>query len=86
MNINYKSFSSFDIVHIGKLIQEELKRQERTPAWLARKIHCERTNIYYIFSLQSINTEMLRQICRALGRDFFAEYSAELSDDERQNS
>lgn len=63
---------------IGQLIEEELRRQERTPAWLARKIHCERTNIYYIFSLSSINTEVLRQISIALQRDFFKEYSEEL--------
>ncbi len=64
---------------IGQLIEEELRRQERTPAWLARKIHCERTNIYYIFSLSSINTEVLRQISIALQRDFFKEYSEELN-------
>lgn len=63
---------------IGQLIEEELRRQERTPAWFARKIHCERTNIYYIFSLSSINTEVLRQISIALQRDFFKEYSEEL--------
>lgn len=70
---------------IGKLIEEELKRQERTPTWLARKINCERSNIYYIFSLQSINTEVLRQICIALGRDFFKEYSADLYNNEPDN-
>lgn len=65
---------------IGQLIEEELRRQERTPTWLARKINCERSNIYYIFTLRSINTELLRQISRALGRDFFKEYSDDLSD------
>lgn len=68
------------MVHIGKIIQEELRRQERTPAWLARKINCERTNIYYIFSRSSINTELLLLISRALNYDFFRFYSAELSD------
>lgn len=62
-------------MHIGKLIQEELLRQERTPAWLARKINCERTNIYYIFSQKSINTDLLRRISSALHRDFFHDYS-----------
>lgn len=66
------------MVDIGRLIKEELMRQERTPAWLARKINCERTNIYYIFSLRSINTDLLRQISVALGKDFFKEYSADL--------
>lgn len=64
--------------HIGKIIKEELERQERTPAWLARKIHCERPNVYYIFSQQSINTDMLMLISRALNYDFFKLYTEEL--------
>ncbi|NBJ08184.1 XRE family transcriptional regulator [Duncaniella freteri] len=59
------------MVHIGQLIHQELLRQERTPAWLARKINCQRPNIYYIFSQPSINTELLERISRALGVDFF---------------
>jgi len=66
------------MLYIGQLIKEELKRQERTPAWLARKINCERSNIYYIFTLRSINTDLLRQISLALGKDFFKHYSDDL--------
>lgn len=65
------------MLHIGNLITEELERQERTPAWLARKINCERPNVYYIFRQQSINTDMLMQISRALNVDFFKYYSDE---------
>lgn len=65
--------------HIGELIKKELERQERTPTWLARKINCERPNVYYIFRQQSINTEMLMQISRALNVDFFRFYSDEYS-------
>ena len=71
---------------IGQLIEEELRRQERTPTWLARKINCERSNIYYIFTLRSINTELLRQISLALGRDFFREYSADLDRAEAEDA
>lgn len=70
------------MVHIGKLIQEELNRQERTPTWLARKINCERTNIYYIFKQSSINTDLLERISTALGVDFFKYYSEKLGNDE----
>ncbi len=63
--------------HIGKLIKEELERQERTPTWLARKINCERPNVYYIFRQQSINTDLLMQISRALNFDFFSMFSEE---------
>ncbi len=64
------------MIHIGNEIREEMVRQERTPAWLARKINCERPNVYYIFSQPSINTEMLMRISLALNRDFFALYTA----------
>lgn len=63
------------MIHIGRLIEQELRRQERTPTWLARKINCERPNVYYIFSQPSINTEMLVRISRALRTDFFRAYS-----------
>lgn len=68
------------MINIGQIIQEELRRQERTPTWLARKINCQRSNVYYIFSQQSINTDLLRRISIALGRDFFNEYSQEIKD------
>lgn len=59
------------MIHIGKLIQEELKRQERNPTWLAKKINCERSNVYYIFKQKSINTDLLERISIALGVNFF---------------
>ena len=67
------------MIHIGRLIEQELRRQERTPTWLARKINCDRTNVYYIFSQTSINTEMLVRISRALRTDFFKHYSSMLT-------
>lgn len=66
------------MIHIGQIIQDELRRQERTPTWLARKINCKRSNVYYIFSQQSINTDLLRRISVALDRDFFNEYSQDI--------
>ena len=59
--------------HIGQLIKAELERQERTPAWLARKINCDRTNIHKIFHRESIDTSLLERISRALGHNFFAD-------------
>lgn len=53
-------------------------RQERTPTWLARKINCERSSVYYIFSQQSINTDTLMKISKALKCDFFSMYSERL--------
>ena len=70
--------SAHCMIHIGNEIREEMLRQERTPAWLARKINCERPNVYYIFSQSSINTDMLLRISLALNRDFFALYTASI--------
>lgn len=67
------------MIHIGQLIKQELDRQERTPTWLARKINCERPNVYYIFSQQSINTDLLLRISRALNHDFFHYYTSALT-------
>ena len=36
--------------HIGQVIKQELERQERTVVWLARKLSCDRSNIYRILS------------------------------------
>ncbi|MCM1037602.1 MAG: XRE family transcriptional regulator [Bacteroides sp.] len=73
------------MIHIGQIIRREMLRQERTPAWLARKICCERTNVYYIFSQPSIDTERLRRISVALGRDFFSLYSEAVCEDVSRN-
>lgn len=59
------------MIHIGKAIHEELIRQERNPTWLAKKINCERSNVYYIFKQRSINTDLLERISIALGVNFF---------------
>ena len=67
------------MVHIGKLIKLELEAQERTPSWLARKISCERPNVYNIFERKSLDTSLLVQISKALDKDFFAILSQELN-------
>lgn len=68
------------MLHIGKLIEEEMRRQERSPSWLAKKINCERSNVYYIFKQDSINTDLLLRISRALKCDFFIYYSNEIDE------
>lgn len=47
------------MIHIGQLIEAELIRQERTISWFAKKLCCDRTNVYSIFKRQSIDTELL---------------------------
>lgn len=68
------------MIHIGKLIETELRRQERSVTWFARKLYCERTNVYHIFQRQSIDTEMLLRISRVLEHDFFLYYRQEINE------
>ncbi len=65
----------YEPIHIGKLIEEELRRQERTVTWLSRKIHCDRRNVYDIFSRTCIDTDLLMRLSIALNRDFFSHFS-----------
>ncbi|MEL5892382.1 XRE family transcriptional regulator [Bacteroides sp. GD17] len=60
---------------IGILIKEELERQERSISWFARKLSCDRSNVYRLFQKESIDTNLLARISILLGRDFFADLS-----------
>jgi len=62
------------MVHIGKLIELELRRQERSVTWFAQKLHCDRTNVYKIFKKQSVDTQLLAQIGAILNHNFFKYY------------
>ncbi len=66
------------MLHLGHLIQLELARQERTPAWLARKICCDRTNVHKIFKRESLDTALLARIGQALGHNFFEDLAEDL--------
>ncbi len=63
---------------IGRLIQEELKMQERSVSWFARKLYCDRSNAYRLFQKESIDTDLLMRISVLLNRDFFSELSVEV--------
>ena len=66
------------MIHIGNLIETELRRQERSVSWFARKLCCERTNVYSIFKRQSIDTDLLLRISQILHHDFFSIYKEEI--------
>ena len=71
------AYTTFIMIHIGELIRKRMLEIERTPSWLARKINCDRTNIYKIFQRPSIDTALLSRISKALDHDFFADLSDE---------
>lgn len=66
------------MVYIGEIIRQELLRQERSVSWFARKLYCDRTNVYKIFRKQSLDTELLLRISLILHHDFFQYYSSSL--------
>ena len=52
-----------------------MQKQGRTPSWLARKIYCDRTNIHKIYKKDSIDTQLLFNISKALNHNFFEDLS-----------
>ncbi len=63
---------------IGILIKEELEKQERSVSWFARKLSCDRSNVYRLFQKESIDTHLLARISLILNRDFFSDLSADM--------
>ena len=70
----------FNMVHIGKLIEEELHKQERSVTWFAKKLCYERTNVYSIFKRESIDTALLVRISQILHHNFFIYYNEEITE------
>ena len=68
---------------IGILIKEELEKQERSITWFARKLSCDRSNIYRLFQKESIDTNLLVRISILLGKDFFSDLSDYVKDKEQ---
>lgn len=67
--------------NIGKEIQKELNRQERSVRWLANKIDdCDPSNLRKQLTLQHIRPELLYDISAALKKDFFIFYTKQLSE------
>ena len=62
-------------MHIGKLIREQVEKQDKSVVWLAEQLACSRTNIYKIYERPSIDTGLLLRISLVLNYNFFALYS-----------
>jgi hypothetical protein len=59
----------------GEAIKRVLKEQERSEAWLARKVHCDPGNFNRILKKHSIDIDLLRRISIVLGYNFIKDYS-----------
>ena len=67
------------MIHIGSLIEQELRRQDRSVTWFAAELRCDRTNIYKVFKKKSIDTKLLEDISIILRHNFFLDYAEEVS-------
>ena len=70
--------------HIGNLILQKLAEKERSVAWLAKKLPCDRSNFYKILKQPYIDVRLLQLISEALDYDFFAHYSHSLHLDQTE--
>ena len=64
-------------IHIGHLIQTQLKADQRSASWLAREIGCSRNHLYKVFRKSSLDGELLLRISLAMKFNFFQYYTAE---------
>ncbi len=63
-------------LHIGHLIQAQLKADKRSVGWLSREIGCTRNHVYKIFSKSSLDSDLIFRISKAMNFNFFQYYSA----------
>lgn len=61
--------------HIGNSIKAVLKEQERSEAWLARKVHCDPGNFNRILKRNSMDLDLLRRISINMKFNFIQEYA-----------
>jgi len=73
------------MLHVGKLIRKELRKQRRSQTWLADEICCTRPNIYKIMEREYIDTDMLWRISRALRHNFFSDISQSYDSEYRES-
>ena len=67
------------MIHIGSLIEQELRRQDRSVTWFAAELHCDRTNVYKVFKKKSIDTKLLEDISVILQHNFFLDYAEDVA-------
>jgi hypothetical protein len=64
-------------LHIGHLVQEQLRKDKRSVGWLSREIGCTRNHVYKIFNKASMDCELLLRISISMNFNFFQYYTAE---------
>ena len=64
-------------IHVGHLIQAQLKADKRSVGWLSREIGCTRNHVYKIFNKASLDSDLIFRISTAMNFNFFQYYTAE---------
>ena len=64
-------------LHVGQLIQEQLKKDQRSVGWLSRQIPCTRNHVYKLFKRPSLDAALLLRISMVMQFNFFQYYTAE---------
>ena len=63
-------------IDIGTLILQKLKEENLSVAWLVGKVGKDPSNLRKTLKKNSMNTELLRRIAKALKYSFFQYYEA----------
>ncbi len=85
--LHFHNYMAEDSLHIGNCIKEELKRQDRSIAWLSRQVFCDRSNLSRVLQNQYIDICLLRRISISLRCNFFQKISDNIQQDiNNQNS
>ena len=66
-------------VHFGKMIKEELRHQNRSIAWFAEQMHCDRSNMYKLLGRPNHDSDFIIRASRLLRHDFLLDASIELN-------
>lgn len=61
-------------IHIGEIIKVKFEASGLSVSEFAKRINCERTNVYNIFTRPNIDVELLISISEVLEYNFFNEY------------
>ena len=64
---------------LGRLIEEEVRRQQIPITKFADMICCQRNNVYKIFERSSLHIDQLALISKVLNRNFFEELARDPS-------
>ena len=60
---------------MGNMIREVVEEQGRNVSWLARNLHCHRSNVYKIFEKADLSSDIIFRVSQILQHDFFADLS-----------